>query len=256
MIKRTKLLFVAMLLTIILNPAIAQNNQDDAIKQEKVAVTYPNIIKLNSLAVPFNNVALVYERAIISRVSAGIGVSYKVSGEAPSLFKEESEIIDARFDKINGFSITPEARYYLRTCEPSKLEGFYAGLYLRYTHLNSGVDFVYFTASDQVENYRADMTLNEFGAGIQLGYQILLWERFSIDFLFFGPRFSRYRMEYRFDPAPSPVFLGDLSDYLNDIIDRFGLDYNLELQPEGQYTANSSFSFANMRFGLSLGFAF
>jgi hypothetical protein len=247
---------LALLVIVILNPVFSQNNGSEASKQERVAIQYPNVLKINTLAIPFNNIALVYERGIISRLSAGIGVSYKITGDAPALFREESTVINAQFEKIKGFSITPEARYYLKTCEPSLLEGFYAGVYFRYTYYTSGVNFEYTPLNNPVEYYRADMTMNEYGVGLQLGYQLMLWKRFCIDFLFFGPRFSRHKLEYKFEPAPSEVFLDDLSEYLNDIVDRFGLDYNVDVKPEGQRIANTYFSFLNMRFGISLGFAF
>jgi len=247
---------LALLLVAVLNPAFSQDTQSETSKQTRVSIKYPNVVKINTLAATFNNIALVYERGIISRVSAGIGVSYKITGEAPPLFRSESTIIDAQFEKIKGFSISPEARYYLRTCKPSFLDGFYGGVYLRYSNFTSAANFVYTPQEGIIENYSADMTMNEFGVGIQFGYQIMLWERFCIDLLFFGPRFSRHTLKYKFEPPPSGAFLNDLSDYLNEITDQFGLDYNVDLKPEGQNSANSSFSFANMRFGLSLGFAF
>jgi hypothetical protein len=247
---------LAILLTVVLNPIVSQDHLSETGNQKRISIKYPNVIKINSLAIPFNNIALVYERGIVSRVSAGIGVSYKVTGDAPSIFRKESSVIDSQFEQVKGFSITPEVRYYLRTCEPSLLDGFYGGVYFRYSLFNSGVNFTYTSPDNPVEKYRADLTRDEFGVGIQLGYQIMLWERFCIDFLFFGPRYSKHTLEYKFDPQPSEAFLSDLSDYLNEIVDQFGIDYDVDLETEGEYTAHTSFSFANMRFGLSLGFAF
>jgi len=98
--------------------------------------------------------------------------------------------------------------------------------------------------------------LTEYGLGIQLGYHLILWERFSIDLLFFGPRFSNYHFDYEFNQPPSEEFLDDLSEHMNEVIDRFGFDYNAEVKQDGEYKASSTFSFANTRFGISLGFAF
>ena len=106
------------------------------------------------------------------------------------------------------------------------------------------------------EYYNSDIALKEFGVGIQLGYQMIIKERFSIDFLFLGPRFSSYHFNYEFDQEPSQEFLDDLSEYLNEVVDRFGLDYNVDIQQEGEAKASTTFSFANVRFALSLGFAF
>jgi hypothetical protein len=37
-------------------------------------IKYPNIIKINSLALTLKNISLMYERGIIPRLSAGIGI--------------------------------------------------------------------------------------------------------------------------------------------------------------------------------------
>ncbi len=98
--------------------------------------------------------------------------------------------------------------------------------------------------------------MNEYGVGIQLGYQMIIKERFSIDFLFIGPRISSYRLAYEFSQPPSGEFLDDLSDYLNEVVDRFGFDYNVDIIKEGEAKATSTFSFASVRFGISFGFTF
>ncbi len=217
---------------------------------------YPNVIKINTLAIPFNNISLSYERAISPRFSFEIGAGYKYSGKAPGILNVDSDKIDAGLDAITGYSITPEIRWYLKKCETRLLEGFYAGLYLRYAGYNTAAHFDHYPDEHAPTHYKADIQLGEYGVGLQLGYQLVLWQRFNIDFLFFGPRFSNYHLAYEFNQNVTPEFLDDLSDYLNDIVDQFGLDYDIELKQSGESRASHSFSFANMRFGIALGFAF
>ncbi len=225
-------------------------------KLQRKDITYPNIIKINTLALAFNNISLIYEGGIMPRISAGIGIGYKYAGLEPKLFRVNDSRIGADIGQIKGFSITPEVRYYIKTCNPSLLEGFYAGLYLRYTRYSSEVKFGYEPVDKPVEFYTSDVALNEYGVGIQLGYQLMIKERFSIDFLFFGPRFSSYHLGYEFDQAPSQEFLDDLSEHFNEIVDRFGFDYDVDIKPEGNSKASTTFSFANTRFGISFGYAF
>lgn len=251
-----KLIILSILSYFLIEPVLAQDLDNDQEKPQKENIRYPNIIKINSLALIFKNVSLLYERGIIPKVSAGIGVGYKYAGAAPKLLTVENSTIGVEYDKIKGFTITPEARYYIRSCDPGKLEGFYAGLYLRYTGYTTAADFEYIPEDDLPEYYNSDIALREFGVGIQLGYQLIIKERFSIDFLFMGPRFSSYHFSYEFDQEPSQEFLDDLSGYLNEVVDRFGLDYNVDIQKKGEAKASTTFSFANVRFGLSLGFAF
>ena len=252
----SKIIVISIVSLFIIEPVISQDLDTEKEKPESEKIRYPNIIKINSLALLFNNISLVYERGIIPRLSAGIGVGYKYAGTEPSLFTVNNSVIGVDLDKIQGFSITPEAKYYLRSCDPGQLEGFYVGLYFRYTGYKTAADFEYVPENNPTEYYRSDIAMNEYGVGIQLGYQLIIKERFSIDFLFFGPRFSSYHMAYEFDQPPSQEFLDDLSDYLNEVVDRFGLDYNVDIKQEGEAKASSAFSFANVRFGFSLGFAF
>ena len=253
-LKKNIILFLLSLIIIV--PAFPQASGISNNKPTRKDITYPNIVKINSLALAFNNISLVYESGILPRLSAGIGVGYKYAGDEPKLFTVNNSRVGADIGQINGFSITPEVRYYIKTCDPSLLEGFYAGLYLRYTRYSSDVKFGYEPENKPVEFYTSDVALNEYGVGIQLGYQLMIKERFSIDFLLFGPRYSSYHLGYEFDQTPSQEFLDDLSEHLNEIVDRFGFDYDVNIKKEGDAKASSSFSFANTRFGISFGFAF
>ena len=236
---------------LIIGTAISQDINTDKIKPQNEEVVYPNIVKINSLALIFNNASLLYERAIIPRLSVGMGMGYKYAGAEPKLLAASNSDIAVDIDKITGISITPEARYYIKACDPGKLEGFYAGVYLRYTGYRSGASFEYLRVNKPTESYHSNLSLNEYGVGIQLGYQLIIKERFTIDFMFLGPRFSSYHLGYNFDKQPSQEFLDELSEYLNEVVDRFGLDYNVDIKKEGDAKATTSFSFANTRFGIS-----
>lgn len=251
-----KILVISTLSLLIIEPVISQDLDTDKEKPKREKITYPNIVKINSLALLFNNISLVFERGIIPKVSAGIGVGYKYAGTEPKLFSINNSDIKVNIDKIQGFSITPEAKYYIKSCDAKQLDGFYVGLYLRYTGYNTGANFDYLPEDSPPEYYRSDIGLNEFGVGLELGYQLIIKKRFSIDFLFLGPRFSSYHMTYEFNQPLNQEFLGDLSEYLNEVVDRLGFDYNVDIQKDGEAKANTSFSFANTRFGLSLGFVF
>ncbi|MEQ8325055.1 MAG: DUF3575 domain-containing protein [Vicingaceae bacterium] len=221
-----------------------------------IIIQRPNVVKINSLAIAFSNASFIYERAIRPRLSVALGIGYKFTGSEPNIFTVNNSVISANLGKIKGISITPELRYYLRTCDASTLEGFYGGLYFRYNRNWTDAQFDYFPENSPAETSTSEIALREFGVGIELGYQILIKERLSIDFLFFGPRFSSYTLNYAFDQTSSDQFIGDLSDYLNEVADRFGFDYDIDIKKEGQKDLRTSFGFMNMRFGLSLGYAF
>ena len=250
------LFFFSVLTVLSCGPVMSQDSDIVKEKPQRVEITHPNIIKINTLALAFKNISLVYERGILPRLSAGIGIGYKYAGSEPKLFSVNASVIRASLDKIQGISISPELRYYLRACDPGLLDGFYGGLYFKYVSYKTAAHFEFSPGNYPVESYTADLALREYGVGIELGYQMLIKERFSIDFLFFGPRFSRYKLIYQFTEQPSRIFLDELSEYLNEVLDRFGRDYEANVKKEGEKKASTSFSFASMRFGLSLGSAF
>ncbi len=249
-----KQILLTILSFLVVAPAFTQDTIGEINKQEKVK--HPNIIKINTLAIPFNNISLTYERSIIPRLSAGIGFGYKYGGLIPKVFTVNNSVIAFELDKIQGYSVTPDVRYYLKSCDPGKLEGFYAGLYFRYTYYTTAINFKYAQINLPIENPNADMVMKEYGMGIELGYQLILWERFSIDFLFIGSRYSNYRIGYKFSKEPSEEFINDLSEYMNEFVDHLGLDYNVDIKEENEKSFRASFPFLSMRFGLSLGFTF
>ncbi|MEJ2595776.1 MAG: DUF3575 domain-containing protein [bacterium] len=224
--------------------------------QKREGVLRPNAIKINSMAILFQNISVSYERAISQRFTAGVGFSYKYAGGGLGLLNVDSKKIDLYTEPINGFSVTPEARWYARKCESQVMEGFYIGLYLRFTRYNTGLKFDYYPDEGEPFRYNSTLKVGENGVGFQIGYQLVLWKRLTIDLMFMGPRYSNYHLGYEFDQVVSDEFLQDLSDYLNDVINRFGMDYTVELKQSGERRASHTFSFANIRFGIGIGYSF
>lgn len=234
----------------------AQDADIDKYLRKREGIKFPNNIKINTIALPLNNISLIYERGLIPRLSASLGLSYKYSGGMPKIVTAADDILSFQLDEIKGFGITPELRYYIKTCNDRSLEGLYFGVYFRYTQYKTNAHFSYAKAGGTIEVNAADLVYAEYGTGITLGYQLMLWERLSIDLLMFGPRFSNINVSYQFEKQASQEFLDELSETINETIDRFGLDYTVDLEQQGGGNARTSFSFLNVRFGVSLGFAF
>jgi len=251
------IIFPLLLIVLLNNTIFAQQDPDlEKYLRRRAGVKYPNVIKINTVAIAFNNGSLIYERALAPRVSVNIGAGYKYAGELPKMLASEDNKVQLHLNKITGFSVTPELRYYLKACDSRLLDGFYMGLYFRHTNYSTSAEFDYFPENDVMQQFSANATLTEYGGGITLGYQILIWERLAIDFLFFGPRYSVNHIGYQFDSNVSEEFLNDLSGYVNEVIDRFGFEYTVDLKQVGENQASTSFGFTNMRFGISVGFAF
>lgn len=255
--RHMKKIFILIIAIPFLSPAIyAQDEDIQKYLRRREGIKYPNILKVNTIALPMNNISLIYERGLIPRLSASLGASYKYTGGMPRILSTPDDVISFQLDEVQGFGITPELRYYIRTCDNRQLEGLYLGLYFRYTSYGTNANFSYAPVGGTIEVNNANIMLTEYGTGITLGYQLMLWERFSIDLLMFAPRFSNIKIGYEFENQASEEFLDALSESINETIDRFGLDYSVDLKQEGGTKASTSFSFLNVRFGLSLGFAF
>ncbi|MCD4746446.1 MAG: hypothetical protein K8R58_09115 [Bacteroidales bacterium] len=126
-------------------------------------------------------------------------------------------------------------------------------------YFNSGLDFTYYPNypnKDDVYYFNADARFNEYGAGFLIGYQLLIKKRFVIDFMMIGTRYSWIRMKYDFDENISEKFLTKLEGSLQNIVDRFEVNHDVEFDKSGIKDASVSFNFANVRFGISLGFSF
>lgn len=247
---------LGIIISFLIPSLLAQDEDIVKYLQKREGIKYPNNIKINTIALPMDNISLIYERGIIPRLSASLGASYKYSGGMPKILSTPDDIISFQFDEIQGFGITPELRYYIKTCDDRQLEGLYFGLYFRYTSYETNANFSYAPVGGTIEINNAHMTFTEYGTGITLGYQLMLWERFSVDLLMFGPRFSNIKVGYEFEKQASEEFLDALSESINETIDRFGIDYSVDLKQEGGSKASTTFSFLNVRFGVSLGFAF
>jgi len=100
--------------------------QKDTISSNSNEIEYFNIVKLNTAAIPFNNISVLYERMLMPKVSVGLGVGYKYAGPLPKVLEVKNSVFEVAMDKIKGFTLTPYGRYYLRTCNPTLLDGFYS----------------------------------------------------------------------------------------------------------------------------------
>ena len=217
---------------------------------------YNNIPKVNVMAMAFNNVSLYYERAIYPNVTASIGAGIKSSGKSHKIFEANDYNLKADLGSISGYSITPEFRYYLKTCEEDLPAGFYAGVYFRYNIYKTNANFVHHIPDSVPSYFSSDASLRELGVGIQLGYQLVIKKRFTVDFLFFGPRYSFLKLTNEFNGDITASTKQDVEDYVNSVIERFGGEGDFEMEKSTNRKFSGSMGFPSFRFGISLGYAF
>lgn len=220
---------------------------------------YKNVAKISLTALAFSNISLSYERSFRPRWTISLNAGYKFSGGTTNLLGMDSTSISISTAGIKGFSVTPELRYYIKSCENQSPNGFYAGIYLRYVHYQSEAFFNHYPNypdKDVVDYFTSDIRLDQYGAGLMIGYQLLIKNRFIFDFIILGPRTSRVQMIYKFDNNVTDEFLSDLQSNLQQIVDRYGLDYQVEVSQSNSREVRYSFGFTDIRFSISIGYAF
>jgi hypothetical protein len=253
--------YVFIILVVFLSASGKAQNAEDNSKPEKLKLfqtnyQYNSIPKINVMAMAFNNVSLFYERAIYPNVTASLGIGIKSSGKSHKLFEANDYNLRVDFGSITGYSITPEFRYYLKTCEENLPAGFYAGIYFRYNVYKSNADFVHQIPDSIPSYFSSDASLRELGVGIQLGYQLVIKKRFTVDFLFFGPRYSFLKLTNEFNGQITESTKKDVEDYVNSVIERFGGKGDFEMKPSTTQKFSGNTGFPSFRFGISLGYAF
>lgn len=180
-----KLLLAATLVAASATSALAQNN----------------VVKVNILSPIVKTGSFFYEHKLTDNSTLQLGALFTNWGSGD--------------DKISGFALTPEYRFYLseRSTAP---EGFYVGPFLRYQNLtlkSTYDDISYDNSGNPTYRSQTDKaSLNTFGGGVVVGRQWIFKERFSLD-LFLGPSYNAGKVTTEtssgrdtFDPGPFDGF--------------------------------------------------
>ena len=226
-------------------------------QEEGMPKARKNAVKFNALGLSVVKTYFIsYERRILPQLSASIGYGRRFEGRLPNLFRNEEFGLEVQSTGLKNTTYNGEVRWYPQRCKRQlSMEGLYLGLFFKYNRYTMDADISYDDGMEVFEN-RMDARLNDYGVGISMGYQILLWNRLTLDFLFFGPRTSWFEMDLQFDKP----FTGDLIDSVVDNIESVrarlllvGRDIDIETT---EVSAKSRFFGAGFRYAFSIGFAF
>lgn len=208
-----------------------------------------------------------FEQAIGDRMSFQITGSYKFPANLNFSQANNSDIglTDA---KLTGFAIIPEFRFYFGQANAGTIRGFYLAPYIKYHRYGTGTTatFDYTDREGQFYNLQPDLNVNlsTIGGGLQLGYQWVIGDHFSIDWHFLGLGGDLHRFKAKADFTNSDVDLKDVASFLID-------EYNANSETPLELTEddlenipvdgksinfNAPFAFVGFRAGISLGYAF
>jgi hypothetical protein len=233
----------------------AQDQKDSSVR------TYKNVVRYNlsgAVLAGFDKyIVLGYERVLSPRksisVNFGTAALPKITSFITDSFQTNKE------GERKGFNVSVDYRYY--PAKQNKFDaphGLYIGPYYSYnqdenekkwTHKKSG--------SNNEIRTTTDFEVHTFG--LELGYQLLLWKRFSIDMVMVGPGLGFYKYKASF-AGNTNLSSGDkeqLLDALKQLLtQKFpGMDYVFS---DKQFNANGVLktSAVGYRYIVHIGFAF
>lgn len=152
-----------------------------------------NVIRYNLTPsfLGFNSYIFGYERIIKPYRSFSINVGYLALNKDKEITNEEYDLVGSRYS--SGLSIVADYRFYLK--KENKFaapRGIYLGPYYASYIMKSNRTLRSTDTSLGNPEIDIDVKLNFQNIGIQLGYQFLIKNRFTIDLVFIGPSISNY----------------------------------------------------------------
>jgi hypothetical protein len=155
-----------------------------------------------------------YERVVKNKPYQTWAITAGIQ-EFPALQGTLSDtVLIKRQNKALGYKVGGEYRFYLK--KENKYEaphGVYIGPYTSFHHYMNGRS-IEVNNNGNVQNGNLETNLDILNIGVQLGYQFVLSNRWTIDMVFIGPSVSNYRFKASMDGN----FTFDPDDITNEVI--------------------------------------
>jgi hypothetical protein len=240
--KRCALILIPILI-LTANPILSQDIKD---------TVYRNTVKANLASAAFRKVTLGYEYYFNDRWSAQLEAGYKFGGKIPKFIGLGEFAVASETGGLKGFSVSSSARYHFGNCDCGDRTGLYGGIYLNNTRLWGDLSFHYWNGENYIDVGGAG-DLQEYGIGLQLGYQFVFKKRFLVDLMFMGPRTSFQRLKLELDSQFAEDVIPLIEDEINKRLDWYGIE-PISISPDA--SAVVDFRFNNFRYAISFGFLF
>jgi hypothetical protein len=242
-------LISAFVLTISSINVFSQSNSKDFKNSVKFNVT-------NTLLYD-NSYQFSYERMIKENQSINIFSGYQ---EFPSGSVDLTD--DAAFSKKSkrsGFSVGADYRFYLGSInKQSGPRGVYLAPFVSFFQFSSDRDIIYTNPDTKVQSsINLDTKFNLTNIGGELGYQFVLWDRFVIDCVLFGPSITKYKFNAKLDGSIPGIEDNEVyQKVIQAIKDRFpgveGITGDEGIEKKGV----QSITAVGFRYNISIGYRF
>jgi hypothetical protein len=212
--------------------ADAQQERDSTLLRRRSTIK----LDITSYWLYRNAIMFSYERVVKNKPNQTWGITAGIQ-EFPSLgsLGSDSVMINRNY-KAAGFKVGGEYRFYLK--KENKFaapRGVYIGPYTTFHNYSNGRS-IEVNNNGTLEQADLNTDLNIFNVGVQVGYQFVLNDRWTIDLVFIGPSISNYSFKTKYEGN----FTFDPDDITNDVvqglIDKFPAFE--ELINEGAFSSN------------------
>ncbi|PWA08199.1 ExbD/TolR family protein [Flavobacterium laiguense] len=192
-----RIVFILLVFLMVTSSIFAQTSDGEP----KPARDFKNSVKFNvsNTLLYDNSYQFSYERIIKENQSINVFVGYQ---EFPliTLDLADDNVDFDRKSNRSGFSIGADYRFYLGSVNKySAPRGVYLAPFVSFFQFNTDRDINYTDSNNVVNTVNLSSKFNLTNFGGELGYQFVLWDRFVVDCVLFGPSLTRYKFNAKLD---------------------------------------------------------
>lgn len=249
-----KIFCIALFFSLILNPLYSQEIESDT-KQPRIV---KNEISFEALQLINGVYQISYERYVWNNFSAAMAFGYKgkeglVKFSGIDYYGPNGGRVITNDIYYTGFQIIPEIRYYLKNTSSNNLNGFYIGLYFKFSQYNSELKGAYIATDNTLYDIEFDAKLNIASTGLMIGYKLPITKRLNLDFIIAGPGTGNYNFKIVNKKDLPDEFYENLNNALEEysILDFINGDFRFS-----NIDSRSKFSAFSFRYGIALGYTF
>lgn len=251
--KNKIILFLFLLSSFFLSAQTVENE----IKPEK---EFKNTVRFNvTNPLIFGNKSIIfgYERVLKNNQSFSINIG-QTGFPKLSIINTDELKVETIF-KERGFHISGDYRFYLsKENKYNAPRGVYIGPYYGYNYFNKEHSWVLNSTTSNFDgNVKSDLSLQIQTVGVELGYQFVFWNRFSIDLILLGPGVGFYSLKAKLDTDLSNEDSQLFFEKLNEALSEKFPGYEATIG-EGEFKKTGSRSTASIgyRYVIQIGYRF
>lgn len=161
-----------------------------------------------------------------------------------------------------GFTVGGDYRFYLNAENKYPApHGIYIGPYLNYYHFKNQLNKSYQDSLGNTPYAGIESVVQVFNIGVQVGYQFVVSNRFTIDCTLVAPSLARYSANFKLTGAiDSDHAILITEDMINSLKEHFPLLGNLvenkEVHVDGQYSSRNSSWGGGFKYTILIGYRF